>query len=144
MGQAAGGQIDVAGDQGAPSTASLTVAADILSRRAAKLGVKVAGMCWVITVAGQLAGKADMMVSSASTPPVEAADGQDVVGAGAIVRRTLIGPGPGRLCGLAAADARAGRGLHLEGQFGEGLGGGDARARVCRRRRPRPFPGPAG
>ena len=39
-------------------------------------------MCWVTTVAGQLAGKAEMMLSRASTPPVDApgqsdpADGQ--------------------------------------------------------------------
>ena len=57
---------------GAPSSASVTWGAQTLSRRAAKLLVKVAGMCWVITVAGQLAGKPLSTVSSASTPPVEA------------------------------------------------------------------------
>ena len=60
------------GSTGAPSQASCTRAAEALSRRWAKLRVKVAGMCWVTTVAGQSAGKADRMVRRASTPPVEA------------------------------------------------------------------------
>ena len=59
------------GFNGAPSSASLTVAAETLFRRAAKLLVKLAGMCWVTNVAGQSAGKADSMVSKASTPPVD-------------------------------------------------------------------------
>mgnify|MGYP002652468718 CR=1 FL=1 len=37
-------------------SASLTLGAQTLSRRAAKLLVKVAGMCWVMTVGGQFEG----------------------------------------------------------------------------------------
>jgi hypothetical protein len=43
----------------------------LLIRRAAKLVVKVAGICWVMTIGGQLRGKPLRTVSNASTPPVE-------------------------------------------------------------------------
>jgi hypothetical protein len=38
----------------------------------AKLLVKVAGMCWVMTVGGQLAGNLVSTAINASTPPVDA------------------------------------------------------------------------
>ena len=56
----------------APSSASQTLGCDNRFRRAAKLLVKVPGMCWVMTVGGQLAGNSESTAISASTPPVEA------------------------------------------------------------------------
>ena len=55
-----------------PSSARRTSGAIRVFSRVTKLFRKFSGMCWVISVAGQLAANPDSSVSIASTPPVEA------------------------------------------------------------------------
>ena len=62
---------------GAPSCASFTTAAQAPLRRAAKPGVKAAGMCWVTRVGGQFSGKAARTRVRASTPAGGGADRDD-------------------------------------------------------------------
>ena len=69
--------------------------------RSAKLLVKVGGMCWVMTVGGQLAGNFCSTAINASTPPVEEPMATTLRPA----RYSLTGVG----CGAAAASGRVAR-----------------------------------
>ncbi|MNP40699.1 hypothetical protein D3C76_1343560 [compost metagenome] len=55
-----------------PSSASLTLIRQSLSRRSAKARVKAAGMCWTSSSgAGKFAGSCESTRCSATGPPVE-------------------------------------------------------------------------
>ena len=118
MGVAAGGEIDVSWHQRTPpSTASVTVAREALSREApAKLLVKVAGMCCVTTVGGQFGRAGRQDVQKRFDPAGRGADGQEWLRgrAKAVVHRA-------GLARVERANAERARDLHLVGQIAEGV-----------------------